>query len=126
MRLSGGDSADLEKGLQSLNKKLSDFNAGDESTVKMFKSLGITATDAEGALLQLADVFPKMSKQDQVRIGSELLGKSYASLVPLLEKGREGLSGLMEEGQRLNPVTTESAKRAAEYNDALDKLNFAA
>lgn len=126
MKLSGGDAGELEKGLQTLNKKLSDFSAGDESTTKLFKSLGITAADAEGALLQLADVFPKMSKQDQVRIGSELLGKAYQALVPLLAQGREGLQGLIEEGQRLNPVTAENAKKAAEFNDALDKLNTAA
>jgi hypothetical protein len=121
-RMSGGDIAELEKGLQSLNKKLSEAAAGDKSTKELFKALGITATNAEDALLQLADVFPKLDKQDQVRIGTDLLGKSYAALVPLLAQGRSGLTGLMEEGQRLNPVTAETAKQAALLNDNMDRL----
>ena len=122
VQLSGGDMESLEKGLQSLNKKLSEFSAGEKSTVELFKALGISATDAEGALLQLADVFPRLEKTDQVRVGTELLGKAYSSLVPLLAQGRAGLQGLIEEGQKLNPITAESAKQAAEFNDNLDKL----
>lgn len=121
-RLSGGDVAELEKGLQSLNKQISAVAAGDKSSGAMFKALGITAGTAEEALLQLADVFPQLSKQDQVRVGTELLGKSYAALVPLLAKGREGMQALVEEGQRLNPITAQTAKQAAELNDNLDRL----
>ena len=126
VQLSGGDMDSLEKGLQSVNKRLSEFAAGDKSTVELFKSLGITATDAEGAILQLADAFPQLNKQDQVRVGTELLGKAYQSLVPLLAQGRAGLQGLIEEGQRLNPITAESAKQAAEFNDNMDRLKRSA
>ena len=122
VKLSGGDMEALEKGLQSLNKQLSLFQAGDKSTTALFNALGISATDAEGALLQLADVFPRLEKTDQVRAGTELLGKAYASLVPLLAQGRAGLQGMIEEGQNLNPITAESAKQAAEFNDNLDRL----
>lgn len=121
-RMSGGDVAELEKGIQSLNKKLSEAAAGDKSTKELFKALGISATDAEGALLQLADVFPQMNKQDQVRVGTDLLGKSYQSLVPLLAQGRDGLVGLIKEGQTLNPITAETAKQAALLNDNMDRL----
>lgn len=123
-RMSGGDIGDLEKGLQNLNKRLSEAAAGDKSAKEMFKALGITATDAEGALMQLADVFPQLSKQDQVRVGTDLLSKSYASLVPLLDKGRAGLQELINEGQALNPITAESAAQAALFNDNLDRLKM--
>lgn len=122
IKLSGGSTDELEKGLQSLNKKLSEVAAGDKSTAALFKSLRINATSAEEALLQLADVFPQMSKQDQVRIGTELLGKSYAALVPLLAQGRAELQGMVEEGQRLNPITAQMAREAAQFNDNLDKM----
>lgn len=122
MKLSGGSTEELEKGLQNLNKRLSEFAAGDKSTREMFAALGIDAKNAEEALLQLADVFPRLNKADQVRVGNELLGKSYAALVPLLAQGRAGLQGLIEEGQRLNPMTAEMAKQAAEFNDNLDRL----
>lgn len=121
-RMSGGDIGELEKGLQSLNKKLSEVAAGDKSAKDMFKALGLTATTAEDALMQLADVFPQLSKQDQVRVGTDLLGKSYQSLVPLLAQGRDGLQALIEEGQTLNPITAETAAQAALFNDNLDRL----
>lgn len=123
-RMSGGDVGELEKGLQSLNKKLSEVAAGDKSAKEMFKALGITATTAEDALMQLADVFPELSKQDQVRVGTDLLSKSYQSLVPLLAQGRDGLRSLIEEGQALNPITAESAAQAALFNDNLDRLKM--
>ncbi len=122
MKMSGGTAEDLEKGLQNLNKKISEFGTGEKATVEMFRALGITATDAHGALLQLADVFPKLSKADQVRAGNELLGKSYQALVPLLAQGRAGLQGMIEEGQKLSPVTRELAAESAKFNDNLDKL----
>lgn len=121
-RLSGGDIGELEKGLQSLNKKLSEAAAGNKSASELLKALGVSAGTADEALMQLADVFPQLSKQDQVRVGTELLGKSYAALVPLLAQGRAGLQGLIEEGQRLNPITTETAKQAALLNDNMDRL----
>lgn len=121
-RMSGGDIGELEKGLQSLNKKLSEVAAGDKSAKEMFKALGLTATTAEDALMQMADVFPQLSKQDQVRVGTDLLGKSYQSLVPLLAQGRDGLQALIEEGQVLNPITAESAAQAALFNDNLGRL----
>lgn len=123
-RMSGGDIGELEKGLQSLNKKLSEVAAGDKSAKEMFKALGLTATTAEDALMQLADVFPQLSKQDQVRVGTDLLGKSYQSLVPLLAQGRDGLQALIEEGQALNPITAESAAQAALFNDNLDRMKM--
>lgn len=122
IKMNGGSTDELEKGLQNLNKRLSEFAAGDKATTELFKVLGINAGTAEEALLQLADAFPQLSKQDQVRVGADLLGKSYAALVPLLAQGREGLQGMVEEGQRLNPITAEMAKQAAEFNDNLDRL----
>lgn len=121
-RLSGGDIDGLEKGLQNLHKRMSEAAAGNKASSELLKALGVSAGTADEALMQLADVFPMLSKQDQVRVGTELLGKSYASLVPLLAQGRAGLQGLMEEGQRLNPITEESAKQAALLNDNMDRL----
>lgn len=121
-RMSGGDVGELEKGLQSLNKKLSEAAAGNKSASELLKALGVSAGTADEALMQLADVFPALSKQDQVRVGTELLGKSYQSLVPLLAQGRDGLRSLIEEGQALNPITAETAAQAALFNDNLDRL----
>lgn len=123
-RMSGGDIGELEKGLQSLNKRLSEAAAGNKSASELLKALGVSAGTADEALMQLADVFPELSKQDQVRVGTELLGKSYAALVPLLAQGRAGLQGMIEEGQRLNPITAETAKQAALLNDNMDRLKI--
>lgn len=122
VELSGGEVADLEKGLLSLNKRLSDAGSGDAKTNALFTSLGINANSAEEALLQLADAFPRLSSADQARAASDLLGGSYKQLLPLLVGGRQAIEDLIAEKQRLNPVTEETARKAAELNDNLDRI----
>lgn len=91
------------------------------------KAAGISATDATGALIQLSDAFAVMGDgPKKTAIAMELFGKAGADMIPLLNQGGAALRKMMEEGQRLNPVTTEMAKRAEEFNDNLTRLKAAA
>lgn len=105
-------------------KQLSRY-MGDNS--EKLKAAGITATDAKGALIQLADAFAQMQDGPQkTAIAMEVLGKAGAEMIPLLNGGGAALRAMMEEGQRLNPVTAEMAKRAEEFNDNLTRIKASA
>lgn len=96
-----------------LNKHLADQNP-------LLKRLGITATDADGALAQLADVFARTPDGAQKSaIAMQLMGKSGADMIPLLNGGGAALQGMIEQGKLLNPITEEMAKQAEKFNDAL-------
>lgn len=91
------------------------------------RAAGITATDANGALMQLADKFQTMEDgTKKTAIAMKLLGKSGADMIPLLNGGGKALADLVAEGQRLNPVTAESAKQAESFNDNLARIQKSA
>lgn len=97
----------------------------------LFKTLGLDEAakgtqDALAAFKQLADVFPRLRDADQSRVAMELLGRSAAELKGLFKTGSEGIQTFIDEGNRLNPVTGEFAKKADAFNDELKKVQEAA
>lgn len=94
---------------------------------KTLKALGITSTDVNGALGQLADLFARMPDGAQkTAIAMQLMGRSGADMIPLLNGGGEALRGMIAEGQRLYPITTEMARAADQFNDSLAKIKVSA
>lgn len=86
----------------------------------LLKKLGITATDADGAMLQLADLFQRLPNGAQkTAIAMTLMGKSGADMIPLLNGGGSALQGLIEKGREMNPITEEMARQAEKFNDTL-------
>lgn len=90
---------------------------------ELFAQFGITAKDSTGALVQLADVFAGMPDGvEKTALAVKLMGKSGEEMIPFLNNGSEALQQLIDQGKELNPVTTESAAAAAQFNDNLDLL----
>jgi hypothetical protein len=86
----------------------------------LLKKLGISATDANGALVQLADVFAAMPDGAQkTAIAMQLMGKSGADMIPLLNGGSAALQEMLDQGKKLYPVTAEMARAADQFNDSL-------
>jgi len=106
----------VAKGAQKLGTQLVD-------KPELFKRMGITAKDSTGALVEMADIFASMPDGvEKTALAVKLMGKSGADMIPFLNQGSAALSDLIEEGQRYNPVTAESAKQAELFNDQLDAL----
>jgi hypothetical protein len=90
---------------------------------ELFASIGVTATDSTGALIQMADIFAVMPDGvEKNALAVKLLGKSGEEMIPMLNNGSAALRTMIEEGKALNPVTAESARQAADFNDNLDRL----
>jgi lambda family phage tail tape measure protein len=131
-KLSDVSTEGLTKALQRLSVALFDsrFEGGEGG--KALKSLGVAATDASGqirpteqVLLDLADQFANMPDgADKAALAMKLFGKEGLSIIPFLNQGREGITALMEEAQRLGLVMSEDVARASEvFNDNLTRLS---
>lgn len=127
-KISGASAEAFEKGMLGLNKAISDAGRNQTGeTAQLFKALGLdeaskglgTATEA---MVKLADAFPRLSDADKAAVAMKLLRDRAGELIPAFEGGAASMRKLVAEGQRLNPMTTEGARLANEFNDEMDKL----
>jgi hypothetical protein len=97
----------------------------------MFKALGIAVVDASGnlrdgdkVLKDLADRFQQMPDGAQKSaIAMDLLGRSGARLIPLLNGGSQGIEQLTRQAEALGLVISDKTAREAElFNDSLAVL----
>lgn len=103
-------------------KKLSSYMVDNEQKMA---SLGITAKTSDGALLQLSDVFSRMTDPMQkTALATELFGKAGVDMIPMLNQGSAALGELIAKGQQLNPITTDMAKNADAFNDQMLELKL--
>jgi lambda family phage tail tape measure protein len=131
-KLSDVTTEGLTKALQKLSVAMFDTQVnGDEGSAAL-KALGVSATDAHGqirpteaVLLDLAEKFATMPDgADKAALAVKLFGKEGLAIIPFLNQGREGITALLEEAQRLGLVMSEDAARASEvFNDNLTRLS---
>lgn len=131
-KLSDVTTEGLTKALQKLSVAMFDTQVnGDEGSAAL-KALGVSATDAHGqirpteaVLLDLAEKFAIMPDgADKAALAVKLFGKEGLAIIPFLNQGREGITALMEEAQRLGLVMSEDVARASEiFNDNLTRLS---
>jgi len=113
----------LGGGVAKLNKTLGEAASGSKSAQTVLRDLGITATDPMEAFYQLADAFGRFKTEgDKANAMSQVIGKTWGELAPALAEGGDGLRRMVEEGQRLNPITREMAEQADKFNDAMSRF----
>ncbi len=131
-KLSDVSTEGLTKGLQRLSIALFDSRFEGAEGSKALQALGVAATDAHGQirpteqiLLDLAEKFADMPDgADKAALAIKLFGREGLSLIPFLNQGRDGITALMEEAQRLGLVMSEDVARASEvFNDNLTRLS---
>ena len=118
----------LETALIKLSKAI---NANDPAFTKM----GVKLTDANGKLrsnedilLDVADAFQGMEEgAQQTAIATAIFGRAGADMIPMLNGGKEGVTALMEEAERLGVTfDTVSAQKAERFNDSITSLQNSA
>lgn len=113
---------DIDGIADSINKL--SVNIGKDSA--KFAQLGITAKDPIEAFKQLADVFNSIEDpQKRAAFAAEALGKSWKSAAPALSEGGKAIGEMIERGQKLAGITTETANRADDLNDSFTDLKGA-
>lgn len=122
----------LATGLQRLSRNMLDVSNGAKGPAKTaFDALGISVTDANGKLrasdevfADIADRFSRMPDgAEKTALAMQLLGKSGAEMIPLLNAGRDGLAEMADESDRLgNTISTSTGKAAEAFNDSITRL----
>jgi hypothetical protein len=125
---------ELQGSLNSLTKNMSAASMGTGEADQAFKLLGISYKTATGelrssneVLLDLADAFSQFEDgANKNALALSIFGKSATTLIPLLNQGRDGITGLGQELDRLGgTVTPEASKAFGTFNDNLDKIKVA-
>ncbi|MBC2731383.1 hypothetical protein [Thiobacillus sp.] len=125
--LSGIEVDQLAKGVRTFSVLVDQAANGQKSYQDKLVSLGLNYKQLkdlspEKQFYALADAVSKLGKEDRATAVAGALGDRLSVLVPLLSGGSDEMRKLVEEGQRLNPITQESARRAEEFNDNLSRL----
>jgi hypothetical protein len=122
-KMNGVSLDDMATGLKKLSTYMYEADKGGQKQIDTLRVLGITTRDPVQAMYQLADVISKMPDgMEKSALMTELMGKSATSLIPTFNGGKEALKGMIDEGMRLNPMSTEFANNANNFNDNLDRI----
>jgi lambda family phage tail tape measure protein len=122
------------EGLNKLGKNAALAAGGNREAASAFKTVGISVRDANGhlktndeLLLELADKFAGYEDSGyKAALAQKFFGKTGADMIPLLNKGRDGISELTDEAKKLGAVYgNDIAKAAGDFNDGLKKLELA-
>ena len=128
-----GSADGLEGALLRLAKSAQDAIDGGEATATAFRRLGIGVETLRGkkpdAILRLiADGMAQIPDDtERAALAMDLLGRTGARLVPLLNEGGKGIDALRDRAKALGVVVSEVDEAAAgEFNDTLDDLTTVA
>lgn len=128
---SGSSIEGMDAALKGLANTAAEAQKGSKSAQAAFDAIGISAEGADGALkdtsqllVEIADKFSQY--QDgaaKSALAQELFGKSGRELIPLLNKGAEGIAELKARADELGiTVSTQTAVAANELTDQLATL----
>lgn len=122
---------DLETFIASMRKLTDQMDAardGNEALAEAFQSLGVEITDttdgslrpADQVLLEVIDALSQMENEtERNALASDLLGKSYQNLNPLIVSGTEDLKGYMEAAQENYVLSQEELEILGKLDDAV-------
>jgi lambda family phage tail tape measure protein len=114
-------------GLGKLNKTIAAAASGNQDAAKAFKDLGIAVTNNDGSIRATSDIFEELAQKiraapDNAAIfeqGTKIMGRGFASLLPLLEEGDEGMRKFQSR------FSEEGIKNLDDFGDKLNRLGEA-
>ncbi len=122
-------------GLNKLSKNMAAAAGGSKEQAAAFAAVGVSVKDANGHLRSADDVLLDLAEKfsgykdsaGKAALAQDIFGKSGADLIPLLNKGRDGIKELRTEAEKLGAVYgNDLAKAAGDFNDNLTKLKLSA
>lgn len=115
---SGASMESIARGIKGLSGFMLENSAA-------LRSVGVTATDADGALRQLADLFKDMGEEGGIQktaLAVKLFGKAGMDLIPMLNLGSAGLEEAAEKSKRYAKAMETIAPLSDKFNDDLAEM----
>lgn len=115
--------------LQRMVKHIGQANRGAKESQKLFAELGLSweylaGLDSDDAFLEVADAIASIDDSyKQASIAQKLFEDNWRRILPTLRTSREELAGLVGQAREMGGPTTEAAQAAADFNDAIGRLN---
>ena len=134
-KYAGVDQQKLAASMGKLNKNIVAAASGSKTAQQTFKDLGINLKDSAGnlrapneILADIADVFKDTKNgAGKTALAYELLGKSGADMISLLNGGSEGIAAMGKEAEEAGMVISNDAAKACEdFCDNLDRVKDSA
>jgi hypothetical protein len=115
---SGTSMESVARGIKSLSTYMVDH-------ADKLKAAGITATDVNGAMLQLADMFKAMPDGvEKTALSVQLLGKAGMDMIPVFNMGSAELQKAQEKAAAYGKKMAELAPDADKFNDQMEEFGL--
>lgn len=129
-KLSGMETANLEKLMIKQQKAFADAKDGSKGMSEAYQRLGVDigsiGTSGEAFDLVIKKLADMKDETTRNALANDIFGKSYADLAPMLNSGSEGIEQLKNDAVALGGVmSNESVSAGAQFGDMLDSAKTA-
>lgn len=133
-KLLGVSQDDLATSLKRLNVNIAAAAAGEEKQAGVFKAMGIAVKDASGNVRNGIDVVGDIAEKfsgyadgaNKVALANGAGGRSFETLIPLLNRGRDGISDARQELDKFGAtISADLAAKSKAFEENLTKLGVA-
>ena len=128
-KLSGTDLEGLERGVKGMQKNVEAAGQGTKAAVDGLRALGLSARDLQGLspeqqFKKIADGLARIEDPGRrAAIAMQVLGKTGAELLPMMQGGAAGIEALQKRFRDLGlTISREDATAAAELDDLFTDL----
>jgi len=125
----------MAKALEKMSKSMFAAASAPATATNAYKTLGVAVVDATGKLRPTQDVLVDLAQkfstmQDgpaKTALAMQLFGRAGAEMVPLLNRGKAGITDLMDEAKKLGIVIDDDTAAAAkQFEESMNKLSASA
>jgi hypothetical protein len=124
----------LEVGIRNLRRLTAEYQQGSKSAIEAFNFAGFSPLNMAGEMRSVQDVFADIisayeklpDASSRAALAMKVFGtQAGPQMELLLRQGRDGITGLLADAQRLGIVVPQSvATMAAEVNDAVTRVRY--
>ena len=128
---SGVELGTLEKSAKKLNDRLGEVSEGNKTSIAMFDQLGVSVKDSSGNMRSSTDIYDDVLNKladmgdtaEATAIGTDIFGKAFTDMKPLLAEGSAGIEDLKNRADELGIVMSEDAVSAGvTFGDTLSDI----
>lgn len=120
MQLAGVNADDTTAAFTRFQKQLGETSGDAKATADMAAKLGVSFTDATGAIKPMSEILPGLADKfkempngaEKTALATELFGRSGAQLIPILNKGSDGMAELTQKAKEMGLVLDDQSMGA--------------